>query len=158
VTEGGRFQGTAELGIGEVAQRTGQTVVTLRHWEAMGLLPPPPRTGGKRRYAEEVMSRIAMIDLLRRAGFSLDEARELLAARPSGEPPGGAWQTLMVRKQAELDEHLAVVHAARKLLAHLADCKCHSFDECLAKVGYRCHEGGTGARHRRGDRSAGDAR
>src|SRR5262249_60364792 len=56
----------AELAIGEVSRRSGQTVVTLRHWESMGLLPPPPRIGGKRRYPAEILTRIAMIDLLRR--------------------------------------------------------------------------------------------
>jgi DNA-binding transcriptional MerR regulator len=125
----------AELPIGEVSQRTGQTVVTLRHWEAIGVLPPPPRIGGKRRYPEEVLSHIAMIDLVRRAGFSLEETRELLSTRCDGQPPAAEWQALMVRKQAELDELLAAVQAARKLLTHLAGCQCRSFDECLTQAG-----------------------
>jgi MerR family redox-sensitive transcriptional activator SoxR len=123
-----------ELSIGEVSRRTGQTVVTLRYWETIGLLPPPPRTGGKRRYPETVLSHIAMIDLVRRAGFSLQEARELLSARNAGQPPAAEWRTLMVLKQAELDQLLETVQAARKLLNHLAGCRCRSFEECLTYV------------------------
>ena len=124
----------AELAIGEVSRRTGQTVVTLRHWEAMGLLPPPPRIGGKRRYPAEILSRIAMIDLLRRCGFSLEEVRELLAVRGSDRPPGVGWRGLMIRKQAELDELATAVHAAQHLVIHLTECRCHSFEQCLARV------------------------
>lgn len=121
------------LSIGEVSRRTGQTVVALRHWEAIGLLPPPSRAGGKRRYPEEALSHIAMIGLVRRAGFSLEETRELLGARTSGDPPGGEWQALVARKGAELDERLAAVRAARRLLNHLADCRCRTFAECLTR-------------------------
>jgi len=120
-----------ELAIGEVSRRTGQTVVTLRHWEAMGLLPPPPRIGGKRRYPAEILSRIAMIDLLRRCGFSLEEVGELLAVRGSGRPPGVEWRALMVRKQAELDELATAVDAALRLVIHLTKCRCHTFDPLL---------------------------
>ena len=124
----------AELAIGEVSRRTGQTVVTLRHWETMGLLPPPPRTGGKRRYPAEILSRVAMIDLLRRCGFSLEEVGELLAARGSDRPPGVEWRALMIRKQTELDELAAAVHAAQRLVVHLTECRCHSFEQCLTRV------------------------
>lgn len=124
----------AELAIGEVSRRTGQTVVTLRHWESMGLLPPPPRIGGKRRYPAEILSRIAMIDLLRRCGFSLEEVGELLAVRGSDRPPGVEWRALMVRKQAELDELATAVHAALRLVIHLTECSCQTFDQCLALV------------------------
>ncbi|HKA51763.1 MAG TPA: MerR family transcriptional regulator [Candidatus Dormibacteraeota bacterium] len=124
----------AELAIGEVSRRSGQTVVTLRHWESMGLLPPPPRIGGKRRYPAEILSRIAMIDLLRRCGFSLEEVGELLAVRGSGRPPGVEWRALMVRKQAELDELATAVDAALRLVIHLTKCRCHTLDQCLTLV------------------------
>ena len=88
----------------------------------------------KRRYAEDVLSRIAMIDLLRDAGFSLEEVCRLLSAPDADEPPGPEWQALMVRKQAELDELLAVVSDVRRLVAHLADCQCSSFAQCVARV------------------------
>jgi MerR family redox-sensitive transcriptional activator SoxR len=135
VTRGEPPPDGAGLSIGEVSERTGQTVVTLRHWETMGVLPPPPRTGGKRRYPHEVLSRVAMIDLVRRAGFSLDEARELLATRTPGRPPGVRWGTLVARKRVELDHLLAAVEAAQRLLTHLARCQCPSLDGCLAEVG-----------------------
>jgi DNA-binding transcriptional MerR regulator len=75
-----------------------------------------------------------MVDLVRRAGFSLDEARELLDDRTPGRPPGDRWQALVARKQVELDELLAAVRAAARLLVHLADCRRRSLEECLAAV------------------------
>lgn len=121
------------MAIGEVARRSGQTVVALRHWEAVGLLPSPPRAGGKRRYPEEVLTRIGMIDLVRHAGFSLVEIRDLLDGRLQGEPPGPRWQAQVARKEADLDKQLAAVHAARRLLTHLGGCRCRSLEECVAR-------------------------
>jgi DNA-binding transcriptional MerR regulator len=67
--------------IGEVAERAGMSASRIRFYEARGLLPAPDRAGGKRRYGEEVLRRLEIIDAAQRVGFTLEEIRDLLARR-----------------------------------------------------------------------------
>jgi predicted site-specific integrase-resolvase len=52
---------SALLTIGEVAWATGIKASAIRYYEEAGLLPEPERVGGKRRYDEEVLRRLALI-------------------------------------------------------------------------------------------------
>jgi len=120
--------------IGQVARHTGHTVVTLRHWEAVGLLEPPPRRAGKRCFPETVLGRIAVIDLARRAGFRLEEIRQLLDPGQADQQPSARWQALAAGKLAELNEVLAAVETMRRLLGHLAACQCATLEECATRT------------------------
>ncbi len=116
--------------IGEVSRRTGHDPSKLRYWEAVGLLPPPPRVAGKREYPPDVVERIAVIDLARKAGFALDEIRELLDGIATGVAPGKQWAALVERKRPEVDELIARAQAMRRLLDQLAACTCPTLEDC----------------------------
>jgi MerR family transcriptional regulator, redox-sensitive transcriptional activator SoxR len=120
--------------IGEVARRSGHTVATLRHWEMVGLLQPPPRWGGKRVFPETVLTRIKIIDLARRAGFRLEEIRLLLAPGRADREPGARWRAVAAPKRAELNELRAAVDAMCRLLDHLAGCQCSTLEECATRT------------------------
>jgi MerR family transcriptional regulator, thiopeptide resistance regulator len=69
----------AALKVGELARRTGLTVRTLHHYDAIGLLSPSLREGsGHRLYTEADIARLQRIVSLRQLGFSLDEIRACL--------------------------------------------------------------------------------
>ena len=61
----------AELTIGAVARDTGVPASTLRYWESAGLLAPPGRAGGKRRYDPDTLRQVSLIVLIKRAGLLL---------------------------------------------------------------------------------------
>ncbi|GAA4665335.1 TipAS antibiotic-recognition domain-containing protein [Streptomyces chumphonensis] len=65
--------------IGEVARAAGTTSRTLRHYDAIGLLPPS-RTGpgGRRHYDEAALVRLQRILLLRGLGLGLTAVAEAL--------------------------------------------------------------------------------
>ena len=65
----------AVLTIGEVARRAGVRASAIRYYEEAGLLPAPERVGGKRRYDEGILRRLAIIGGAKRAGFTLREIR-----------------------------------------------------------------------------------
>ena len=67
------------MSIGEVARHARVQPSAIRYYESLGLLPVPPRTGGKRRYDESVLDWLALVTLARQAGFTIAEIRELLA-------------------------------------------------------------------------------
>lgn len=68
-----------ELTIGEISKRTGVNIETIRYYERIGMLPPPPRTeGGHRLYDSTHVRILAFIRRSRELGFSLNEIRALI--------------------------------------------------------------------------------
>ncbi|MGH8580980.1 MAG: MerR family transcriptional regulator [Gammaproteobacteria bacterium] len=65
--------------IGAFSELADCTIETIRYYERIGLLPPPPRTqGGYRLYPEEHLKRLNFIRRARDLGFTLDQVRTLL--------------------------------------------------------------------------------
>ncbi|WP_247826284.1 MerR family transcriptional regulator [Arthrobacter antioxidans] len=65
--------------IGELADRTGLSLRTLRHYDEVGLLRPSGRTdGGFRVYSEDDFTRLTLIRQARALKFGLDEISVLL--------------------------------------------------------------------------------
>ncbi|MBA3519433.1 MAG: helix-turn-helix domain-containing protein [Rhizobiales bacterium] len=74
-----------EFSIGELSQRTGVNIETIRYYEKIRLLPPPPRTGGGHRvYPDAHLRRLVFIRRSRELGFTLDEIRNLLGLVEGG--------------------------------------------------------------------------
>lgn len=67
--------------IGEVAERTGLSLRTLRYYDEVGLVTPATRShGGFRLYSEADVARLELIKRLKPLDFSLEDVRALLAA------------------------------------------------------------------------------
>lgn len=65
--------------IGELAERTGLSLRTLRHYDDIGLLTPSGRTdGGFRLYTDDDESRLLLIRRMKPLGYSLEAMGELL--------------------------------------------------------------------------------
>jgi MerR family transcriptional regulator, redox-sensitive transcriptional activator SoxR len=120
----------SNLTIGEVANRAGLNVSAIRYYEAEGLLPTPPRVAGQRRYGDETLSRLGVIDVAKRAGFSLDDIRVLLDASDKGEPAHTQLQELAQRKLPEVEELIGRAEIVRAWLKTATNCGCDSFDAC----------------------------
>ncbi len=117
-----------ELAIGEVAERAGMSTSRIRYYEARGLLPEPERAAGKRRYREDVLRRLAIIDAAQRVGFTLAEIRDLLGARD--QPAHERLRQLALLKLPELDDLIARATSVRRLLKICSRCNCESIDVC----------------------------
>jgi len=71
---------TTTMHIGELAERTGLSLRTIRHYDDVGLLPASARTeGGFRVYSETDADRLMVIKQMKPLGFSLEEMAEILA-------------------------------------------------------------------------------
>src|SRR2546423_14654910 len=71
---------------GEVAERAGVNVQTLRYYERRGLIAEPVRSvGGHRTYPADTVALVGVIKGAQRLGFTLDEGPDLLEA--SGNRP-----------------------------------------------------------------------
>jgi MerR family copper efflux transcriptional regulator len=72
-------EGRWTMQIGELAERAGLSLRTIRHYDDVGLLHPSARTdGGFRIYSEKDYERLILIRQARALGFSLDEIADLL--------------------------------------------------------------------------------
>ncbi|CAM5607223.1 hypothetical protein SALBM135S_07218 [Streptomyces alboniger] len=68
-----------QMQIGEVAERTGLSLRTIRHYEEVGLIVPSARSrGGFRLYTGADVSRLMVIRRMKPLDFSLEEMRDLL--------------------------------------------------------------------------------
>lgn len=122
--------GEAVLSIGEVAERAGTSVSAIRFYEREGLLPAAERVGGQRRFPEGTVRRLRVIDVAKRAGFSLREVGLLLASVDAGAPANEQLQALAARKLPEVDALIARAQGMRDWLTTASACGCDSLDGC----------------------------
>ncbi|MCA1713574.1 MAG: helix-turn-helix domain-containing protein [Gammaproteobacteria bacterium] len=67
------------LSISEAARATATKPETIRYYEKIGLLPPPPRSAGNYRgYGSTEVARLSFVRRARELGFSIEHVRELL--------------------------------------------------------------------------------
>ena len=120
----------SELGIGEVARRASLASSALRYYEREGLLPPAHRRNGRRFYDEHVLERLSVIELAKRAGFTLAEIKRLFGGFDRRTPPGERWRRLAEEKFRELDERIAEAQRMQAVVRVIARCECPTFDDC----------------------------
>jgi MerR family transcriptional regulator, redox-sensitive transcriptional activator SoxR len=117
-----------QLTIGEVVQRAQMSASRIRYYESRGILPVPERVSGRRRYSQDVLRRLAIIDAAQRVGFTLDQIRDLLGSRD--QPAHERLRGLALRKLPELDELIARAASVRRVLEICSRCDCTSLDTC----------------------------
>jgi len=118
------------LTIGQVATSAGINASAIRYYERVGLLPEPERRSGQRRYTQETVRRLGVIDVAKRAGFTLDDARALLAAGPNGAPAHEQIRQLAQRKLPEVNALIQRAEAMRRWLTTASSCNCDTLDVC----------------------------
>ena len=141
------------LSIGEVAERTGVSVSALRFYEAEGMVTPTRSPGGQRRFARDVLRRVAFIRVAQRVGLTLDEIRDALATLPEQRTPTAAdWGRLSRAWKAQLEERIRLLERVRDDLSSCIGCGCLSLQACrLYNPGDRAHVLGQGPRYLLGD-------
>ena len=120
----------ATLTIGQVADRAGINSSAIRYYERHGLLPAAERVRGQRRFTEQTVRRLGVIDVAKRAGFSLEEVRALLVATDEGEPAHAQLQALALRKLPEVEALIARAESMRRWLTTASGCGCSTLDVC----------------------------
>jgi MerR family redox-sensitive transcriptional activator SoxR len=120
----------APLPIGAVARRAGVATSAIRYYERIGLLEAPDRAGGRRVYDESVLTRLALIDVAKRAGFTLAETRTLMSGFSDPVPPSDRWREMAAAKLAEVDAIVARAQAMRAVLERGLECRCLRFEDC----------------------------
>jgi DNA-binding transcriptional MerR regulator len=105
----------AGLRPGEVSERTGLTLDTLRYYEREGLIGPIRRRAGQRSYTEGDVAWIGIVTCLRDAGLGIDDLRRFtqLLRSEAGSTDRVAFLT---RRRQELHDQLRKIQAAIRVL------------------------------------------
>jgi MerR family transcriptional regulator, redox-sensitive transcriptional activator SoxR len=120
-----------QLTVGEVAARSGVAVSTLHFYEAQGLIQSWRNSGNQRRYAREVLRRVAVIKVAQRTGISLAEIGQALATLPDGRTPSAAdWKRLSTRWRGDLEDRIQRLTRLRDQLDGCIGCGCLSLGVC----------------------------
>jgi MerR family redox-sensitive transcriptional activator SoxR len=128
------FRVAGDLAISDVARVFGLRTSAIRYYEQIGILPPATRKNGQRRYDNNVLFRLAVVQRARETGFTLEEIRELFFGFPPGTPPPKRWHQLSQRKIAELRDRMKRLKLMETLLRRVEDCRCDALDECGEKL------------------------
>jgi DNA-binding transcriptional MerR regulator len=108
--------------IGEIAAKAGVPAKTIRFWEDQGLLPEPDRTpSGYRHYDADIVERLAFVRHAQAGGLTLEQIRQILDIRSSGEPPCVHVTDAIAQRLAEVDARIAELRRTRRQLAALAE-------------------------------------
>jgi MerR family redox-sensitive transcriptional activator SoxR len=119
------------LSVGTVANRSGVSIATLHFYEQIGLITSVRNGGNHRRYARDVLRRVAVIKIAQRAGISLSDIAAALASLPGGRAPtANDWSRLSSRWKQDLDTRIAELCKLRDQLAGCIGCGCLSLKAC----------------------------
>lgn len=105
-----------KLRIGELAERTGRSVHTIRWYEQQGLLPTVPRLSGQRIYSNRHVEWLALMDRLRASGMPIAELRRYTALAQRGGANLEATRAVLLAHRERVDAQIAQWKQARKLV------------------------------------------
>jgi DNA-binding transcriptional MerR regulator len=106
--------------IGELAEKTGLSLRTIRHYDEVGLLKPTGRTeGGFRLYTPNDVTRLMLIRRMKPLGFPLEEMTDLLRVIDALRSTNIS-AVIEPDVRSELDDYIAEADRRRaKLQEHL---------------------------------------
>ncbi|QEH97769.1 helix-turn-helix domain-containing protein [Gluconobacter thailandicus] len=114
------------MDIAEAARRSGMAASTLRYYEDQGLIQSTGRKGLRRIFDNDILPRLALIALGRRAGFSVAEIGNMLGS----DGPLHVDRDQLTTKADSIDQTIRHLAALRDGLRHAAVCTAPSHMEC----------------------------
>ncbi|QHB73741.1 redox-sensitive transcriptional activator SoxR [Stenotrophomonas sp. 364] len=135
-----------ELSVGEVAKRSGVAVSALHFYERKGLIRSLRTAGNQRRFARDVLRRLAVIRVAQRVGMPLEAVATAFAALPENKTPTKAeWARMSALWRSELDQRIEQLLLLRNQLTDCIGCGCLSLKRCwLANPGDALGDQGDG--------------
>jgi MerR family transcriptional regulator, mercuric resistance operon regulatory protein len=118
--------------IGELSRLTGVNIETIRYYEKIRMLKPPPRTeGGRRVYGAAETRLLAFIRRGRELGFGLDDIRAMLALGAPGKASCTDVREIAAHHLDDIRSKIADLRKLERLLAKtIAKCSGNRVPDC----------------------------
>lgn len=111
---------TNTLGPRQLAEATGVSTDTLRHYERSGVLARPVRTrAGYRRYPPEAVARVALVRRALTIGFSIKELAGVFRERDQGGAPCRRVRGIVASRLAQIDAEIDTLTSLKAQLTAL---------------------------------------
>jgi MerR family redox-sensitive transcriptional activator SoxR len=136
------------LSISAVARQAGLQPSAIRYYERVGLLVPPPRAHGQRRYDPRVLQQLAVIGVAQQAGFTIAEIKTLLHGFDAATPAAARWLSLAERKLPEVEALIARAQEMKRIIEESLRCGCLTLEECALTLRPPMPAGGPEAKRR----------
>ena len=118
--------------IGELAKRGAVNPSAIRYYEKLGLLAPPDRRNGQRRYSADALDRVLLIRFATEMDFTLAEIKLFLHGFRENTPVSTRWRKLTSTKITELEQRLAKTQRLLEFLRRLQHCRCVQLHQCVS--------------------------
>src|SRR3989304_6178119 len=120
--------------VGEIAEKIGVNVETLRYYEKIKIMPKPKRKESRYRFYDELdLRRLLFIKRAKELGFTLKEIKELMDLRIESTATCGDVKHMAQHKLQDVDNRIIDLKKIRSVLVKLID-QCVneevSSDEC----------------------------
>ena len=110
------------MNIGQVSKATGVSLRMIRHYEGIGLMPPPDRRdNGYRDYPPPSIERLRFIANARDLGFAVDEISALLGLWDDRDRASSEVKSIALGHAKDLARKAAALEAMRRTLLQLVD-------------------------------------
>jgi Cu(I)-responsive transcriptional regulator len=117
--------GRGLMDIGRAAKESGVSIKMIRHYEAIGLLPPAARTlANYRVYGPNDVHVLRFIKRARTLGFSMDDIKELVGLWKNKSRSSAAVKRVAGKHLEELKRKIAELQSMAGTLEHLTK-HCH---------------------------------
>lgn len=104
--------------IGKLSRKTGVHIETIRYYERIGFIAPPPRgADGRRSFDAGDVKRLCFIKRSRDMGFSQDEVRALLRLADGGAKSCGEVQALAESHLKDIRSKISDLKKMESILA-----------------------------------------
>ena len=113
--------------IGQVAEMFGLPISTLRYYDKQGLFPNIKRASGIRRFSDQEIEALRVIECLKRAGMEIKDIRQFMdwcAEGPSTYPQRKA---MFVERKAHMEAEIAHMNRALDMLKF----KCWYYEQAI---------------------------
>ncbi|MBC8129812.1 MAG: Cu(I)-responsive transcriptional regulator [Rhizobiaceae bacterium] len=109
------------MNIGEASRRSGLPPKTIRYYEEVGLVTPARAQNGYRDYRDRDVHMLRFLQRSRSLGFSIEEARRLLALYADDKRHSEDARSMAGRRMAEIDRKIEELKSLKRALAILAE-------------------------------------
>lgn len=107
------------MNIGDVSERSGLPVKTIRYYEDIGLVKPMRGANGYRAFGEKDLHKLAFLGRARALGFTIEDCRALLALYEDQTRASADVKRIAKGHLAQIEAKIVDLKAMRDTLSHL---------------------------------------
>ncbi len=113
--------------IGQVSKLSDLPVSTLRYYDKEGLFPGIERVSGIRKFGEEEIENIRVIECLKKSGWSIQEIKQFMALRAQGKETYVERKHLLEEQKRALEEEMRSLEKTHAMLEY----KCWYYEQAI---------------------------